>query len=88
MSVGKPLIVTDAVGAWPELVQNGINGLVVKNADVEELANALFKILTNEELEKKMSEESQKIFSKKVSLEKQFNVFKKAIKYALKMPPF
>ena len=88
MSVGKPLIVTDAVGAWPELVQNGINGLVVKNAEVEELANALFKILTNEELEKKMSEESQKIFGQKVSLEKQFNVFKNAIKYALKMPPF
>lgn len=84
MSVGKPLVVTDAVGASPEFVQNCINGFVVKNANAYELAHALFKILTNEEIEKKMGEESQKIFNQKINLERQFKVFKTAIEYVLK----
>ena len=30
MSVGKPLVVTDAVGATPEFVRDGVNGFVLK----------------------------------------------------------
>jgi len=83
MSVGKPLVVTDAVGAAPEFVQDGINGFVVKNKSVEQLANALLKILTDEKLESKMGEESKRIFREKISLNKQFKAFKTAIEYVL-----
>jgi glycosyltransferase involved in cell wall biosynthesis len=85
MSVGKPLVVTDAVGATPELVQDGVNGFVVKNKNVKELSNALLQILTDERLEKKMGKKSKEIYSKKISLEKQFETFKKVIEYVQKI---
>ena len=84
MGVGKPLVVTDAVGATPELVQDGVNGFVVANKNVEELHNALHKILTNEKLEKKMGEKSKEIYNKKINFEKQFEIFKNVIEYIQK----
>lgn len=81
MSVGKPLVVTDAVGATPEFVRDGVNGFVVKERNITELADALSKILTDETLQEKMSNKSIEIFEEKVSLEKQFEAFKTAIDY-------
>jgi glycosyltransferase involved in cell wall biosynthesis len=84
MSVGKPLVVTDAVGATPELVRNGKNGFVVKNRNTDELVGALFRIVTDENLEEKMSIKSKEIFEEKVSLERQFETFKTAVEYVQK----
>ncbi|TRO52636.1 glycosyltransferase, partial [Candidatus Bathyarchaeota archaeon] len=82
MSVGKPLIVTDAVGAVPELVKNEINGFVVKNKDVAELEVALSKIIASKKLREKMSKNSRELFKEKISLEGQFDAFRAAIEYA------
>jgi glycosyltransferase involved in cell wall biosynthesis len=80
MSVGRPVVVSDAVGAR-ELVKDGVNGFVVKQKNVEELANALSKILADEMLQERMGNESKKIFEENISLEKQFEVFKTAIDF-------
>lgn len=84
MSVGKPVIVTNAVGAAPEYVHNNINGFVVKEKNTKELYEALLKILSNEKLEKKMGEKSKEIHNEKINLEKQFKAFKNAIDYFIK----
>jgi len=81
MSVGKPLVVTDAVGAAPEFVRNGVNGLVVKERNITELFDALSKILADETLQVKMGVKSKEIFEEKVSLERQFEAFKTAIDF-------
>lgn len=81
MSVGKPLVVTDAVGATPEFVRDGVNGFVVKERNIIELADALSKILTDKELQERMSLESRRIFEEKISLERQFEAFKAAIDF-------
>lgn len=80
MSVGKPLVVTDATGA-AEMIREGENGFVVKERNAAELAEALYKILADETLQEKMSNESKKIFEEKISLEKQFEAFKAAIDF-------
>jgi glycosyltransferase involved in cell wall biosynthesis len=41
MNAGKPAIVSDRVGAWPDLVQPGVNGWVFPCADVTALARCL-----------------------------------------------
>jgi glycosyltransferase involved in cell wall biosynthesis len=81
MSVGKPIVVTDAVGA-AQMVRNGINGFVVKNRNTLELADALTKILIDEKLQEKMSNNSIEIFKEKISLEKQLDAFKQAVTFA------
>jgi glycosyltransferase involved in cell wall biosynthesis len=81
MSVGKPLVVTDAVGATPEFVRDGVNGFVVKERNITEIADALSKILTDKEMQEKMSFESRRIFEEKISLERQFEAFKAAINF-------
>ena len=84
MSLGKAIVTTDAVGASFDLVKNGFNGYVVKNGNSGELAEALIKILENNNLIKTMGRNSREIFENFNSYDKMFNGFKKAIKYSLK----
>jgi glycosyltransferase involved in cell wall biosynthesis len=81
MGVGKPLVVTNAVGAAPEYVQDNVNGFVIQEKNAQELYEALLKILSNEKLAKEMGEKSKEIRNEKISLEKQFESFKNAIDY-------
>lgn len=60
---GKPLITTDVEGSGMSYVnQNGITGLVVKPKDPKALAEAINKILKNENLYKQFSENAKKRF--------------------------
>jgi glycosyltransferase involved in cell wall biosynthesis len=45
MNAAKPVIVSDQVGAWPDLVRPGINGWVFPRADVTALAGCLNEAL-------------------------------------------
>ena len=81
MSVGKPIITTDAVGAAFDLVENGANGYVVKNGDADELYSALKRVLCDDELIKTMGRNSRKKFKQFNSYEKMFEGFKNAISY-------
>jgi glycosyltransferase involved in cell wall biosynthesis len=54
MAAGKP-VVASAVGGVPEVVQDGVNGLLVPPRDSLALANALERVLANDELRSQMS---------------------------------
>ena len=83
MSMGKPVITTDAVGAAEDLVKNGVNGYVVKNGEIEELYLALRKMIENPRLRKTMGENSRIIFEEFNDYGKMFSGFKKAIEYSV-----
>jgi glycosyltransferase involved in cell wall biosynthesis len=55
----KPSVVTD-VGSLPELVTNGENGFVIPVADVNSLADMLYRIAIDTELRKKMGKNARK----------------------------
>ena len=58
-SFGKPVIVTN-VGDLPNLVENGKEGLLVPPKDPEALAEAIIKLLKDDELRKQMGENAYK----------------------------
>lgn len=81
MSMGKPVITTNAVGAAPDLVKNGINGYIVKNLDPDALYSALKKVLENKNLRETMGKNSRKIFDDFNDFDKMFEGFRDAINY-------
>lgn len=63
MNAGKPVIVSEQVGAGPDLVKDGINGYVVKLGDVSTLARRIATVISNPELAERMGAESKKRIS-------------------------
>ncbi|UCF56499.1 MAG: glycosyltransferase family 4 protein [Deltaproteobacteria bacterium] len=59
MAMEKP-VVASCVGGIPDLVEHGINGLLVRPGNVKELADALEKILSDKRLANKMGREGRK----------------------------
>jgi glycosyltransferase involved in cell wall biosynthesis len=49
MNASRPVIVTDQVGCHKDLVQNGVNGYVVKAYDTQALADSLRAVLADEQ---------------------------------------
>jgi glycosyltransferase involved in cell wall biosynthesis len=88
MSVGLPIITTDAVGAAEDLVKNGLNGYVVRNGDVPELYLALTTILNNTILRKTMGKNSQRLFKEFNNFDQMFNGFKQSIEYSMRSSVF
>jgi len=58
-SFGKPVVVTN-VGDFPNLVTNNKEGIIVPPRDSNALAEAIIKLLKNEELRKQMGENAHK----------------------------
>ena len=79
MSLGKPCVVTDA-GGNPEIIQQGINGLVTKNGDEEEFAVAIIRLMDDRVLytqaEKAAVEIFQQLFHARIMNQKFFHVYK------------
>ncbi len=59
MEFGLPLVVSEAVGAGPDLVKEGENGFVSPVGDASSLACILQNFIRNEEVRKKMGEASR-----------------------------
>ena len=59
MAAAKPVIAT-CVGGIPEIVKDGINGLLVRPNDPSALAEALHKLLKDESLSIKLGEEGRR----------------------------
>ncbi|MBI2446217.1 MAG: glycosyltransferase family 4 protein [Parcubacteria group bacterium] len=57
MAAGIPIVTTN-VGGNPYLIKNGVNGFIVNQGDSLELANAMVKILNDEELCQKISRQN------------------------------
>jgi glycosyltransferase involved in cell wall biosynthesis len=65
MALGLPVISTDCPCGGPaELIEDGVNGLLVPVGDAFALADAFRKILVDTELEHKLQENSAKITQK------------------------
>ncbi len=56
-SFKKPVVATD-VGSIPEIVDDGVTGLIVSPGDSNELANAIIKLLSDDNLRKNMGEKA------------------------------
>ncbi len=63
MNAGKPVIVSDRVGAAPDLVRQGENGWIFQTGDVDALGNALRDACANEKRRRTMGQESLDIIS-------------------------
>ena len=66
MSLSKPCVVTDA-GGNPEIVQDGVNGIVTPNDDTDAFAGAILKLIKHEDLRSRMAEASYELFKKRFS---------------------
>lgn len=63
MNAGRAVIVTDQVGSGRDLVKQGENGYVFKAGDVNELADALHKVLKDKNRCRAMGQRSLEIIS-------------------------
>jgi glycosyltransferase involved in cell wall biosynthesis len=63
ISCAKPVVASN-VGGNPEIIQNGLNGLIVPPEDNDELAKAILKFLTNEKLAEEMGKNGRLIAEK------------------------
>jgi glycosyltransferase involved in cell wall biosynthesis len=61
MNAGRAVIVTDEVGCQKNLVQDGVNGCVIKARDINGLADSLRMVLADEMTWKMMGAQSLRI---------------------------
>jgi glycosyltransferase involved in cell wall biosynthesis len=64
MEFDLPVVVSDAVGAGPDLVQPGENGFVVQVGDSEALAQALFELASDPDLCARMGSASGRLIAR------------------------
>jgi N-acetyl-alpha-D-glucosaminyl L-malate synthase BshA len=69
MAAAKPVVASN-VGGIPELVKNGINGILANTNNTKELATALTFLLDNPELAKNMGLQNREYVAKNFSWEK------------------
>lgn len=66
MASGKPVIGT-RVGGIPEVVEDGVNGLLIKNEDAKDLEQKLATLIADHKLRDQMGESSARIIAEKFS---------------------
>lgn len=69
MSIGVPAVVSN-YGGNPYLISDGENGYIVPIKSPERTANAILKILKNEDVRKHMNEKSIEIYNSKFTIER------------------
>jgi glycosyltransferase involved in cell wall biosynthesis len=55
LALGRPLVLTRA-GGFPEIVTDGVDGLLVPPEDVDALADALLRVLTDADLRRRLGQ--------------------------------
>ncbi|MHA1409586.1 MAG: glycosyltransferase [Candidatus Odinarchaeia archaeon] len=81
MSVGKPVVATNMVGAAVDLIENGVNGFIVKSENVYDLYYVMKKILSSSCLMEDMGLCSKKKIMDNFTINDATNGFKDAINY-------
>ena len=61
MSCGVPAVAFDCDCGPSDIIQHEVNGLLVKNGDIPGLAEAMMKVMGDEAMRKRMSEEAKKV---------------------------
>jgi glycosyltransferase involved in cell wall biosynthesis len=80
MYFGKPVVTSDAVGTT-FMIKDGINGYVVEEQNSEALFKAMYKILSDDDLEKKMGDASKKIIEREFTYKNMIEGFNQALEY-------
>ena len=83
MYFGRPVITSDAVGTT-FMIKNGENGYVIPERDVDSLCEAIYKVLSDPQLEEKMGKNSEQLIEEGFRYENMIEGFNKAIKYVEK----
>lgn len=82
MAVGLPCVSTDCPNGPAELMENGVNGLLVPVEDERALAEAILKMIEDEEFAKKCGENAAKIketHSVEINAKRYLDFFKKIV---------
>lgn len=61
MACGLPAVSFDFQCGPKDIIRHGVNGLLVKNGDIQGLADAMMTLMGDEPLRKRMSEEARKV---------------------------
>lgn len=61
MACGVPVIAFDCKCGPKDIIDNGVNGLLVKNGDINRLAEAMMELMENEPYRKILSENARKV---------------------------
>jgi glycosyltransferase involved in cell wall biosynthesis len=69
MAASKPIVAFDVGGGEKDLIQNQINGILVKTRDVKEMANAIVELLNDDDKRKSMGAISRKIIQENYTYE-------------------
>ncbi|MCB0339267.1 MAG: glycosyltransferase family 4 protein [Bdellovibrionales bacterium] len=83
MSVGLPVISTECWGGEQDIVQDGVNGLLVPVGDVDALAVAITKLIEDPDLSKQLGANAKHI-TDKFSSDKVFGNWNELIQKAIK----
>lgn len=80
MACGLPAVSFDFKCGPKDIIRHGENGLLVKNNDIQGLAEAMMKLMEDEELRRRMSVEARKVtetYSEEVVMEKWVLLFER-----------
>ena len=66
---GKPAIVSDTVGCWPDLIMNGVTGFVFKGGDADGLARFMREMSSDKTKLAQMGEAMQALVRQKYSFD-------------------
>lgn len=80
---GKPVIGTRG-GGVPEIVRNGHNGFLVDMKNVRQMADAMYRILSDDELGKRLGRNNRKVANEKFSINAQIPKVLKVYRQLLK----
>jgi glycosyltransferase involved in cell wall biosynthesis len=84
MSVGKPVIITTAVGSAPDVVYQGINGYIVPEKNVDALYGAIKVLLEDENLRVNAGIASKKTIEQTFTYEQAVEYLNKAIRTTIR----
>lgn len=74
MIFSKPVIGTN-IGGIPEVVENGVSGILIENENSEDLKNALIKLIENKDIRESMGKNGRRIYEEKFTAEIMANKF-------------
>ena len=78
MSSGIPLIAAK-IGGLPEIIEDGVSGLIINKEDSEELATAIIKLLDDPKKAEEMGKKGREIVEQKFTWEKVVEKYEKEI---------
>jgi glycosyltransferase involved in cell wall biosynthesis len=69
MAYGKAIVATD-VGGIPEVINDGMNGLLVANEDTQALSQQLIRLFNSRELREELGRNAQKDYQERLNFTK------------------